>query len=157
MGFFPTPISHQTSQVSLHVHFFLSMNLLIGSMRSSSLFILSEGGTTASPSSRSSSSALNHISSSSSSVRASRRKRWFLKMERMLSKKMHSSVIGEKKDFLFFESSFVGQISSYGTNVNHKHVVSISIHIHMSIHIAQEAVIKHTPHWFKKLSRYFIT
>lgn len=71
--------------------FFLSMNLLIGSMRSSSVFILSDGRTTASPSSRSSSSVLNHISSSSSSVRASRRKRWFLRMERMLVRKTHQS------------------------------------------------------------------
>lgn len=76
-----------------YIHFFLSMNLLIGSIRSSSAFILSEGGTTASPSSRSSSSVLNHISSSSSSVRASRRKRWFLRMERMLEKTMHLLVV----------------------------------------------------------------
>lgn len=65
------------------------MNLLIGSMRSSSVFIFSEGETTVSPSSRSSSSVLNHISSSSSRVRASRRKRWFLRMERMLERIMH--------------------------------------------------------------------
>lgn len=69
---------------SRHSHFLRSMNLLMGSIRSSSVFILSDGGTTASPSSRSSSSVLNHISSSSSRVRASRRKRWFLRMERML-------------------------------------------------------------------------